>query len=235
MEPVRIQKYLASIGIGSRRSIEKMMTEGKIKINGKKPKLGDKVTNRDRITVEGKRIKHIPQTKRFIAFHKPKGVESTMQKSENTKTLRNFDFGEERMYPVGRLDKNSRGLILMTNDGDLANQLTHPRYEHEKEYIVKVDKRVTPIILDQLSKGTLHIGGKTVKKAEVEKLDTNVFSIILKEGRNRQIRKMCTALNLEVKDLLRVRIANIELKDLKPGEFRELKKEDVIVSGKKKK
>ncbi len=235
MEPVRIQKYLASIGIGSRRSIEKMMTEGKIKINGKKPKLGDKVTNRDRITVEGKRIKHIPQTKRFIAFYKPKGVESTMQKSENTKTLRNFDFGEERMYPVGRLDKNSHGLILMTNDGDLANQLTHPRYEHEKEYIVKVDKRVTPIILDQLSKGALHIGGKTVKKAEVGKLDTNVFSIILKEGRNRQIRKMCGALNLEVKDLLRVRIANIELKDLKPGEFRELKKEDVLVSEKKKK
>ena len=229
MEPIRIQKYLASIGIASRRSIEKMMKEGKIKVNDKKPKLGDKVTNRDKITIEGKRIKHIQQVKRFIAFHKPKGVESTMQKSENTKTLSSFYFGEERMYPVGRLDKNSRGLILMTNDGQLANQLTHPKYEHEKEYIVKVDKRVTPIILDQLSKGALHIGGKTVKKAEVEKLDTNVFSITLKEGRNRQIRKMCGALNLEVKDLLRVRISNIILGDLKPGEFRELKKDDIIL------
>ena len=222
MEPIRLQKYLATLGVGSRRGIEKMMTEGKIKVNGKKPKLGDKVTSRDRILVNGKKIKHTPESKKLIAFHKPKGVESTMQEPDKFKTLRDFDFGKERMYPVGRLDVASSGLILMTNDGELANQLTHPKYEHEKQYIVQVDQRITPKILDQLSKGALHIGGKTVKKAQVEKLETRTFSIILKEGRNRQIRKMCGALNLEVKDLVRIRIANIELGDLGLGKFREL-------------
>ncbi len=230
MEPVRLQKYLATLGFNSRRGIEKMMLEGKIKVNGKKPKLGDKVTSRDTILVEGKRVRHTPVAKRIIAFHKPSGVESTMQKAtDKTKTLQSFNFGKERMYPVGRLDKESRGLILMTNDGELANQLTHPRYEHEKEYIVTVDKRITPTILNQLSKGALHIGGKTVKKADVEKLDTNIFSIILKEGRNRQIRKMCGALNLEVKDLLRVRIANVKLGDLEVGNFKEVEKKFVIL------
>lgn len=228
MELIRLQKYLATLGIGSRRGIEKMMIEGKIKINGKKAKLGDKVTSKDKILINGKKIKHKPEQKRIIAFNKPRGVESTMQEYDKFKTLKNFNFGKERMYPVGRLDVESHGLILMTNDGELANQLTHPKYGHEKQYVVEVDQRITPKILDQLSKGALHICGKTVKKAEVEKLDTKTFSIILKEGRNRQIRKMCGALNLKVIDLFRIRIANIELDDLNAGKFRELNLDKVM-------
>ncbi len=224
MEELRLQKYLAHAGIASRRAIEKMIEAGDITVNGKKAKLGDKVTGSEKITVKGKTIKKdaINKKRTLIAFHKPVGVECTMQKREDAKTLADYDFGPDRMYPIGRLDKASRGLVLMTNDGDLANKLTHPRYEHEKEYVVTIDQRVTPKIIDHLSKGALHIGGKNVQKAIVEKRGANVFSIILKEGRNRQIRKMCGALNLTVVDLLRTRIATIVLGDLAVGKMRTI-------------
>lgn len=199
------------------------MQEKKITVNGKFPEMGQKVTDKDRITVNGKVIEPSPaQHKKLFAFNKPKGVECTMQTSDQWHTLANYDFGPDRVYPIGRLDKESHGLVLMTNDGDLANRLTHPRYEHEKEYIVTVDQDVTLKMLKQLSDGSIIVHDKKVQKAHVEKIGPKKFRIILKEGRNRQIRKMCGAINLTVLDLLRVRIVGISLPKIAEGSFEEI-------------
>lgn len=220
-EPERLQKFLAARGVASRRAVEKMIESGAIRVNGKKARLGDKVTTEDVVEIAGKRISTKVHTDILIAFNKPRDVVSTMNTETKEKTLADYDFGvgDERLYPVGRLDRSSHGLILMTNDGALANELTHPRYEHEKEYIVTVDKNILAPVLKRLGNGSIKIDHKNVKPAEVEKIDNTTFRIVLSEGRNRQIRKMCDALGLTVRDLKRIRISNIMLDDLQEGEF----------------
>ncbi len=221
-EPVRLQKFLSGQGICSRREAEAFIEQGKIMVNGKKATLGDKVTGEE-IVLNGAKLSvrtKIPSI--VLAWHKPVHVEVTFHNEHGGKTLNDFDFGSERVFPIGRLDKDSHGLLLLTNDGDLANQIAHPSFSHEKEYVVAIDKPVTPEIIDRLSSGTIEINKQKIQKCEVEKLKDDVFRIVLKEGKNRQIRKMCEACDLNVKELLRVRVNNIWLNELPVGKWRKL-------------
>lgn len=225
-EKIRLQKFLANQGVASRRAVEKMIEEGRIAVNGQHAKLGAKVIGTETITINGKRFKASDEAPIIIAFHKPKGVISTMadenREKETDKTLADFDFGvKARLYPVGRLDKDSRGLLLMTNDGQLANKLSHPSHEHEKEYLVTLESEIKDAGLRRLSNGTLTINDEKVQKAKVERKAKNKFSIILKEGKNRQIRKMCGIIGVTVVDLKRTRIADIKLEGLPSGESKK--------------
>lgn len=197
--------------------------------------LGDKVSNQDKIVVNGQKI--IPKKSKtlLLAFHKPAGVECTLNEMEKTKTLIDFDFGKQRVFPIGRLDKNSRGLLLLTNDGDLCHQISHPSFEHEKEYLVTVESSITPAQIKDLKNGIIISNGLKTNKCEVELITSNTFRIVLKEGRNRQIRKMCEAIELQVTDLIRIRINNIYLGDLPVGKHRVLSSaEEKKLSEKKK-
>lgn len=222
-EGIRIQKFLGARGVGSRRAVEDLICAKKIRVNGQYAILGQQVTEADRIEVDGKLIDQKPEPKVWYAFYKPIGVESTcaLPKHEKEKTLRSFRFGDERVFPVGRLDKDSEGLILLTNDGIRANELMHPRYEHKKEYEVRVHKPIKGSDLNRLRKG-IALEGYTTAPAEIERMGDAEFRIILHEGKNRQIRKMCAACGFEVTSLKRIRIESILLGDLKPGEWRSL-------------
>ncbi len=226
MEKIRIQKYLASCGVASRRAIEKMIVEKRITVNGQHIALGKKVDGSETITVDGKRIKKQEEAsqKILLAFNKPKGVITSAAPEEGSKSLADFDFGKNRVFPIGRLDKESRGLILMTNDGELANAITHPKYKHEKEYLVTLQSPISDSGIKKLASGTIRISDsgeqKIAAKAKVKRKTANMFTITLTEGRNRQIRKMCGALGLTISDLKRIRIANIKLEDLPAGKCR---------------
>lgn len=202
------------------------MRAGKILVNGQKATLGDKVSGEEKITVNGTEVETKVQEKIVLAFHKPIGIESTLQTEPKGETLTAFDFGA-RVFPIGRLDKNSRGLLLLTNDGELCNHLAHPRYEHEKEYLVTVDKPITSAIVQRLSKGCIKLDGKLVLPCAVEKLKEKECRIVLREGRNKQIRRMCDACGLTVTDLLRVRVGDVFLEDIKSGIFRKLTEEEM--------
>lgn len=227
----RIQKYLAHAGLASRRAIEKMIEDREILIDGKHAKLGDKISGTEKIHVKGRVFNVKKEEPILLAFHKPRGVISTMadenREKSSDKTLADYSYGCDgaRLYPIGRLDKESRGLLLMTNNGTLANKLTHPRYEHEKQYIVTVDKPISENILQKLSSGTLILDGKDktpVAKASCSKVNENTFSITLTEGRNHQIRRMCDKVARTVIDLKRIRIANIHLNGLPSGATKKL-------------
>ncbi len=216
-EGIRLQKFLSSRGIASRRTVELWITEGRIEVNGRRAILGQRVIGDELIELDGKKLELSSSPTIFILFHKPRGVECTLARVRGRKTLVDFDFGKDRVFPVGRLDKDSRGLVLLTNDGDIAYQLTHPKFDHEKEYIVSVDKVLTNLMLRKLSQG-VKIDGKMTRKCQVSKLTEKKFKIILQEGRKRQIRRMCEALGMQVLDLLRIRIDRFELGNLKEGE-----------------
>lgn len=227
MEKIRLQKFLASHGVASRRAIEKMIQEKRIVIGSHIAVIGEKVTGDESIKIDGK--KFIPEQKKrkLLAFNKPRGVICTMAAEDpdgrqDERTLAYYNFGDERVYPVGRLDKESHGLLLITNDGDLANELTHPRYEHEKEYIVRVDRTLTEQMIEKLGNGSIILENKKVAPADVEQVDQKTFRITLKEGRNRQIRKMCDAVKLTVHDLERIRIADVHLGEITPGQYRNI-------------
>ncbi len=225
-ENIRIQKFLSQKGIFSRRETEKLIREKRVRVNGEIIKLGKKVSEKDIITVDGEPIEIKKNIKRrVIAFYKPKGVECTLKKMPDIKTLADFDF-KARVFPIGRLDKDSHGLLLLTNDGDLANYLAHPRYQKEKEYLVVVDKDITKLFISNMEKGILIDKFKT-KKCKVEYVEPKIFKIIMKEGRNRQIRKMSLSEGYKVKDLLRIRIGNSKLGELKRGNFRILSEKEI--------
>ncbi len=227
-DPIRLQKFLSEQGICSRREAEDLIEKGKIFVNEKKSKLGDKVTGEETILCDGKKVffkKNI--SSKVIAWHKPIGVEVTFQNLHGGKTLNDFNFGTERVFPIGRLDKDSHGLLLLTNDGDLANNIAHPSFSHEKEYVVAVDQSLTSKVLEKLSSGTIVLDKVKIQPCVVEQLKEDVFRIVLKEGRNRQIRKMCEACDLKVKELLRVRVKNIWLNELPVGKWRVLSSKEV--------
>ena len=228
MQEVRLQKFLSGYGVASRRAIEEKIKQGKIVIDGKKALLGQKVTGQEKILIDGLIFKpqHPVQKTKVLAFYKPKGVECTMVKLQKGKTLIDFPFREKGFFPIGRLDKNSQGLFLLTNEGLLANRIMHPRYEHEKEYLVSVREKFSPGILKKFASGLVIDGYKT-KPCVAEKVNTSVFRVVLKEGRNRQIRKLCEVCGLTVTDLLRVRIQNIWLGHMKPGKWRILSDTEV--------
>ncbi len=219
---VSLNKYISSRGICSRRAADKLIEEGKVKLNGKPAKKGNRVLPGDTVIVDGKKL--IPEHKTekiYLALNKPKGIECTTNTSVKDNIV-DFVNYPERIFPIGRLDKNSEGLILLTNDGDIVNKILRSRNEHEKEYIVKVGRLIDASFLHHMSHG-VPILGTITKKCKVEEIDPFQFRIVLTQGLNRQIRRMCEALDYDVKSLKRKRIMNIELGNLPLGSYRKLK------------
>ncbi len=220
----RLNKYLSETGVCSRREADKLIELGRVTINGILPELGTKVSSDDEIRLDGKLVGLKKVTPIYIALNKPSGIECTT----NTNVRENIvDFvnHKERLFPIGRLDKASEGLIFLTNDGDIVNKILRARNNHEKEYIVTVDKTLTPIFLQKMSSG-VPILGTVTKKCYVEQLKPQVFKIILTQGLNRQIRRMCEYLDYNVTALRRVRIININL-DVAVGRWRELTSQEI--------
>ena len=227
MDKIRLQKYLADCGIASRRRAEKFIMQGKVKVNGKVVKeLGTKVDLKDKIEFNGKIVKPI-EKRIYIMLNKPVGYLSTVRKSkEKGKTVLDLVKEKQRIFPIGRLDKDSSGLLILTNDGDLALKLTHPRYTKEKEYEVEVNKPITADFVERMKKGVIIEEGKTLP-AKVKQFGLRKFNITLKEGKKRQIRRMCERLGFEVKKLHRIRINKLKLGNLKVGEFKHLDEQDI--------
>ena len=226
-EKIRLQKFLSQKGLFSRREVENMIRQKRLTINGKLATLGDRVIQGDQIFLDGVYLDIPKKIKRVvIAFFKPSGVECTWEKNSEEKTLADFDF-RQLVFNIGRLDKDSHGLLLLTNDGELANQLMHPKYKKEKEYLVVTNKDFDESFIKKLSEGIEISPKKITQKCFVEKVESKIFHIILKEGKNRQIRRMCEKLNYRVMDLLRIRMGKIYLGDLKEGKFRFLSEIEV--------
>lgn len=225
MEKTRINKYLSEAGFCSRRAADKLLEEGKITINGKIPEMGTKVSDEDEVRVEGKLIKENTEKPIYIAVNKPIGIVCTTDQKREKNNIVDFVNHPKRIFPIGRLDKPSEGLILMTNDGDIVNKILRARNNHEKEYLVRVDKPITHTFIEKMKNG-VPILDTITKKCEVEKLDTFQFRIVLTQGLNRQIRRMCEYLGYEVKKLKRLRIMNIKL-DLPSGQWRDLTEEEL--------
>ena len=231
MEKIRIQKLLADAGYCSRRQAEKLISDGKVKVNGHPVKLGDKATLADLITVGGERV-YLPRKKqyRYLMLYKPRGYVTTTSDELNRRCVMDLlEDVEERVYPVGRLDKDSEGLLLLTNDGDLLNALTHPRHI-SKTYRVTVRPDVTEEQLIALS-GSMELDGKMTHPATVvvktKEPGRVVLLMTIHEGKNRQIRRMCESVGLEVARLRRISIGPLKLGMLKPGTYRDLTAEEL--------
>ena len=220
MEKIRINKYLSEVGFCSRRAADKLLEEGRITINGRVPELGTKVSDEDEIFVDGKTIKKVEEEFVYIAFNKPVGIVCTTDTKREKNNIVDYINHPKRIFPIGRLDKPSEGLILLTSDGDIVNKILRAKNNHEKEYYVRVDKPITEKFLEKMRNG-VPILDTVTKKCEVEKIDTMNFRIVLTQGLNRQIRRMCEYLGYEVKKLKRIRIMNIKL-DLPVGKWRNL-------------
>jgi 23S rRNA pseudouridine2604 synthase len=225
-QAVRINKFLSEAGYCSRRAADKLIEDGRVTINGKVPEVGTKITTNDAIRVDGKLI-HAPAEKPvYLAFNKPVGIVCTTDTRVEKDNIIDFIKYPKRIFPIGRLDKPSEGLILLTNDGDIVNKILRARNNHEKEYIVRIDKPVTRDFVERMS-GGVPILDTVTRKCEVEKIGQYEFRIILTQGLNRQIRRMCEYLGYEVKRLKRIRIMNIEL-DLPVGKYRELTAAELV-------
>ncbi|MGK4152252.1 23S rRNA pseudouridine(2604) synthase RluF [Kurthia gibsonii] len=220
---MRINKYISESGKTSRRGADKLITEGRVKINGKRATIGSQVEPGDEVEVDGN-IVRVARNNVYIALNKPVGITSTTEKGVkgNIVDLVNHPL---RIFNIGRLDKDSEGLILMTNDGDIVNEILRSENRHEKEYIVSVDRPITSEFLKKMSEG-VKILGTTTLPCEVVQLSKYDFKIILTQGLNRQIRRMCAELGYEVYRLQRIRIMNIELGKLPPGQWRDLSKKE---------
>lgn len=225
MEKIRINKYLSEVGFCSRREADRLLEEGRITINGRVPELGTKVSDEDEIFVDGKTIKKVEEEFVYIAFNKPVGIVCTTDTKREKNNIVDYINHPKRIFPIGRLDKPSEGLILLTSDGDIVNKILRARNNHEKEYYVRVNKPITEKFLEKMRNG-VPILDTVTKKCEVEKIDTMNFRIVLTQGLNRQIRRMCEHLDYEVKKLKRVRIMNIKL-DLAIGKWRNLTAEEM--------
>lgn len=220
---MRLNKFISDSGKTSRRGADKLIADGRVTINGKIAKIGSQVNPGDDVRVNGEQIR-VARNHVYIALNKPVGITSTTEKNVkgNIVDLVNHPL---RIFNIGRLDKDSEGLILLTNDGDIVNEILRSENRHEKEYIVSVDKPITPEFLKQMSEGVKILGTKTLP-CKVEQLSKFDFKIILTQGLNRQIRRMCEALGYEVYRLQRIRIMNIELGNLPVGQWRDLSKKE---------
>jgi 23S rRNA pseudouridine2604 synthase len=224
----RINKFLSEVGYCSRREADKLIEAGRVTINGNVPEMGTKIAPNDVVHVDGKEIKNTKETFVYLAFNKPVGIVCTTDTSVEKDNIIDFINYPKRIFPIGRLDKPSEGLILLTDDGDIVNKILRASNNHEKEYIVTVDKPISQTFIERMSGGIpLADLKKTTKKCIVEKLSTYEFRIILTQGLNRQIRRMCEYLTYEVQTLKRVRIMNIKL-DMPIGKYRELTKSEFI-------
>ena len=224
-ELIRLNKYLSEIGYCSRRAGDKLIESGRVLINNEPASLGQKVNINDEIKIDDKVIGVKKKKKIYLALNKPIGIVCTTDTRVEKNNIIDFIGYPERIFPIGRLDKPSSGLILLTNDGDIVNKILRTEHNHEKEYIVKVDKPLSQTIIDRMSKG-VPILDTITKECKIRKSGSNEFKIILTQGLNRQIRRMCEYFNYKVISLERTRIMNIKL-DLPVGKYRELTKEEI--------
>jgi len=226
---INLNKYISSTGICSRREAEKFIIDGKVTINGKTTQLGNRVFEGDVVKVNGTLLKSRPKTL-YIAYNKPIGVVCTTDSKERNNIVKAIGH-EERLFPIGRLDKPSQGLIFLTNDGDIVNKILRAGNNHQKEYIVTVNKPISSEFIQRMGNG-IPILGTVTKKCLVEKINKNTFKIILTQGLNRQIRRMCEYLDFEVSKLKRTRIMNVDLGTLEEGNWRELTNDEMAIINK---
>ncbi len=227
MEPMRLNKYLAHCGVCSRRDADKLIERGEVLVNGQRAEQGQIVSLTDRVTVSGRPAAGLRETV-VLAFYKPYGVTCTERDVHaETKVSDLVDYPVRVTY-AGRLDKDSEGLLLLTNDGDLIQGMMKGANRHEKEYVVQVDREITADFLKKMSGGLyLEELGITTRKCRVTKKEKDVFQVTLTQGVNRQIKRMCAACGYRVKRLKRIRVMHVTLGALKPGQFRELGREDI--------
>lgn len=216
---ISLNKFISATGICSRREADRWIEAGRVKINGQVAKRGNRVEEGDEVTLDGKSLQQKADLV-YIALNKPPGITCTTERHD-PKNIIDFVQHPQRIFPIGRLDKPSTGLILLTNDGDIVNQILREENEHEKEYIVRVNKAITPDFLAKMQAGVAILDTIT-KPCKVEQLNKKLFKITLTQGLNRQIRRMCEALDYKVATLKRVRIMNIHLGKLPVGEWRNL-------------
>jgi 23S rRNA pseudouridine2604 synthase len=219
MTDMRINKFISETGYCSRREADKLVEGGRVTINGETALLGSQAEAGDTVLIDGKRLETGSRIV-YIALNKPVGITSTTE-GHIQGNIVDFIGHEERIFPIGRLDKDSEGLILLTNDGDIVNKILRAEGRHEKEYVVTVDRPVTQSFLTGMATGVKILGSRTLP-CEVTRISERVFRIILTEGKNRQIRRMCSAFGYEVRRLQRIRVMNIRLGALQTGEWRDL-------------
>lgn len=225
MKETRINKYLSEAGYCSRRAADKLIEEGRVTINDEIPPIGTKLSPGDIVKVDGKTIKKTKEKPVYLALNKPRGIVCTTDTKVEKNNIIDFIDYPKRIFPIGRLDKDSQGLILLTNDGDIVNKILRARNNHEKEYLVTVNKPINEKFIKKMSQG-VPILDTITRPCKVKALGQSKFKIILTQGLNRQIRRMCEYLGYQVKTLSRIRIMNIHL-DLKLGEYRELTKSEL--------
>ena len=215
----RLNKYISETGFCSRREADKLIEEGRVTINGIVPEMGTKVSPEDEVRVDGKLVREKTGKHIYLAFNKPVGIECTTNPDVRNNIVDYINY-PKRIFPIGRLDKASEGLIFMTDDGDIVNKILRARNNHEKEYIVTVDKPITDRFIQRMGNG-VPILDTVTRKCKVEQISKYIFRIVLTQGLNRQIRRMCEYLGYEVTALKRIRIINISL-DVSIGRYREL-------------
>ena len=222
----RINKYLSEVGYCSRRAADKLIEEGRVTVNGQVPEKGTKITAEDKVYVDGELIITPDENHVYIALNKPRGIVCTTDTKAEKDNIVDYIGHPKRIFPIGRLDKPSEGLILLTSDGDIVNKILRARNNHEKVYEVRVNKPITKKFIEQMGSG-IPIMDTVTKKCKVEQIDKFYFRITLTEGLNRQIRKMCDYLSYEVYKLKRIRIMNIKIDDIPYGEWRDLSQKEL--------
>lgn len=231
-ESIRLNKYLSDAGVCSRRAADKAIEEGRVLVNGKPAEMGMRIGPEDEVLFDGKPVSNADKKPVLIAYNKPVGIVCTAEKREKNNIIDHINY-PERIYPIGRLDKDSNGLILLTNQGDLVNKIMRAANAHEKEYIVTVDKDIDSDFINKMSAGVyLDELEVTTRKCQVEKLSRRTFKIVLTQGLNRQIRRMCQMLGFRVRSLKRVRIMNIKLNDLQEDTYRDVTEAELKVLNK---
>ncbi len=225
MKETRINKYLSEVGYCSRRAADKLIEQRRVTINGEVPLMGTKIIEGDKVCVDGKAVSKSEEAAVYIALNKPIGIVCTTDTRVEKDNIIDFLNYPKRIFPIGRLDKASEGLILLTNDGDIVNKILRARNNHEKEYIVHVNKKIDTDFVSKMSQG-IPILDTVTRPCKVKKIGDYRFKIILTQGLNRQIRRMCEYLDYHVVRLKRIRIMNIHL-DLKVGEHRDLRKSEL--------
>jgi 23S rRNA pseudouridine2604 synthase len=226
MESIRLNKYISESGLCSRREADRFIETGVVFINGKRAKMGDQVLPTDAVKVNGMLIEPKPKEEAiYIAFNKPVGITCTTAQTDPDNIIDFIRFGE-RIFPIGRLDKDSQGLIFLTSNGDIVNKILRAGNNHEKEYLVTVNKPITDQFIKGMANG-VPVLGQTTKKCVVERINTYVFKIILVQGLNRQIRRMCEHFGFEVQKLERIRIMNVKLDGIPVGTYRELTEKEL--------
>lgn len=218
----RVHKLLSNYGYCSRRKAEELIKQGKVTVNGKKITIGDKAKETDEIRVDGELVEK--DKRRYLKFNKPLGCVTSLN-DKHEKTIMEYIDVKQRVYPVGRLDKDTSGLLILTNDGDFANKIMHPRYETDKTYLVTLNKPINEKIIEKIESGVVLSDGKT-SACEINRKTANVLKITIHEGKNRIVRRIFEKFGFTVVTLKRTEIGKLRLGDLKPGEYRELTKKE---------